>query len=121
MEQTEDYLESHYRTLRESDLERSDKFDAQINLSTAVVTGLLAVSAFYIEHFPRLEWLASVALFVICRPSTADSSWPQSGASSGRISITIRSRNGDVARMKTICVAVSGLDHFRSFDGPNRP
>jgi hypothetical protein len=54
MGMTDDYLESLYRTLYESELERSDKLDAQVNLPTAVVTGLLAVSAFYIEHFPKI-------------------------------------------------------------------
>ncbi len=64
MGQTGDYLESLYKSLHDFELERSDKLDAQINLPTAVVTGLLAVSAFYIEHFPKLEWRAGVLLFL---------------------------------------------------------
>jgi hypothetical protein len=61
---TDDYLEGLYRTLYESELETSDKLDAQINLPTAVVTGLLAVSAFYIEHFPKIELRPGVVLFI---------------------------------------------------------
>jgi hypothetical protein len=65
MGMTDDYLESLYRTLYESELERSDKLDAQVNLPTAIVTGLLAVSAFYIEHFPKIEWRVGVILFIL--------------------------------------------------------
>ena len=66
MAATDDYLEALYKGLYESELERSDKLDAQINLPTAVVTGLLAVSAFYIEHFPKLQRRIGVILFVLC-------------------------------------------------------
>lgn len=65
MASTEDYLEALYKDLYKSELDRSDKLDAQINLPTAIVTGLLAVSAFYIEHFPKLELRLSVCLFVL--------------------------------------------------------
>jgi hypothetical protein len=62
---TDDYRESLYKELYKSELERSDKLDAQINLPTAIITGLLAVGAFYIEHFPRLEWKPKVIVFVL--------------------------------------------------------
>jgi hypothetical protein len=65
MAATDEYLESLYKGLHEFELERSDKLDAQINLPTAVVTGLLAVSAFYIEHFPPLSWRPGVILFTL--------------------------------------------------------
>jgi hypothetical protein len=65
MSQTDDYLESLYKSLHDFELERSDKLDAQISLPTAVVTGLLAVSAFYMEHFPELEWRPGVVLFTL--------------------------------------------------------
>jgi hypothetical protein len=62
---TEDYLEKLYQTLYEAEMETSYKLDAQINLPTAVVTGLLAVSAFYIEHFPKIEPKPGVILFIM--------------------------------------------------------
>jgi hypothetical protein len=66
MAATDDYLESLYKELYKSELERSDKLDVQVNLPAAIVTGLLAVSGFYIEHFPRFEWKLGIVLFSVC-------------------------------------------------------
>jgi hypothetical protein len=60
-----EYLESVLKEIHKDEIDRSYKLDGAINLPTAIVTVLLGVGSFYLEHLPEIKGRSLAIVFYV--------------------------------------------------------